>query len=81
MAGTATLVRRRSFDTAGLRKSVASPGGPTEAGLDVLERAGLRTMFGEAMDAVIELVRRASTTDGARAAGARSVSGAERDPP
>jgi pyrroline-5-carboxylate reductase len=56
MAGTAALLRRRGFDTLGLRRSVASPGGPTEAGLSVLEGAGLRGTFREALDSVVAAV-------------------------
>jgi pyrroline-5-carboxylate reductase len=58
MAGTAALLRRRGLDPQGLRRSVASPGGPTEAGLAVLEEAGLRGAFLDAMDSVVEAVGR-----------------------
>jgi len=58
MAGTVAMLRRRHFDTEGLRSSVASPGGPTATGLAVLEKAGLREMFGDAMDAVVATVER-----------------------
>lgn len=56
MTGTAALLRHRGFDTRGLRRSVASPGGPTEAGVSVLEGAGLRRMFRDALDSVVEAV-------------------------
>jgi pyrroline-5-carboxylate reductase len=54
LAGTAELLRRRGFDTLGLRREVASPGGLTARGLDALERGGLRAAFSEALDAVLE---------------------------
>ena len=42
MAGTAAVLHERDLDTVDLRRRVASPGGVTERGLDVLERAGMR---------------------------------------
>jgi pyrroline-5-carboxylate reductase len=54
LAGTAELLRRRGYDTLGVRREVASPGGLTARGLAALERGGLRAAFGDAMDAVLE---------------------------
>jgi pyrroline-5-carboxylate reductase len=56
LVGTAALLRRRGLDTAALRRSSVSPSGPTAAGLAVLEAAGVRGMFGAAMDAVTQVV-------------------------
>lgn len=42
MAGTAASLHERELDTGDLRRRVASPGGVTERGLEVLERAGIR---------------------------------------
>jgi pyrroline-5-carboxylate reductase len=53
LAGTAELLRRRGNDTVAVRREVASPGGLTARGLDALERAGLRSAFSEALDAVL----------------------------
>jgi pyrroline-5-carboxylate reductase len=53
LAGTAELLRRRSYDTLGVRREVTSPGGVTARGLAALERAGLRSAFGDALDAVL----------------------------
>ncbi|HTU27889.1 MAG TPA: pyrroline-5-carboxylate reductase dimerization domain-containing protein [Solirubrobacteraceae bacterium] len=52
MAGTADLLAIRDGDTLAVRREVTSPGGSTARGLDALERAGLRTAFADAMDAV-----------------------------
>jgi len=54
LAGTAELLRRRDYDMVGVRREVTSPGGLTARGLDALERAGLRSAFSEALDAVLE---------------------------
>ncbi len=54
LAGTAELLRRRGNDTVAVRREVASPGGLTARGLDALERAGLRSAFSDALDAVLE---------------------------
>jgi pyrroline-5-carboxylate reductase len=54
LAGTAELLRRRGNDTVAVRREVSSPGGLTARGLDALERAGLRSAFSEALDAVLE---------------------------
>jgi pyrroline-5-carboxylate reductase len=53
LAGTAELLRRRGYDTVAVRREVASPGGLTARGLDALERAGLRSAFSDALDAVL----------------------------
>ncbi|HEY3959732.1 MAG TPA: pyrroline-5-carboxylate reductase [Solirubrobacteraceae bacterium] len=53
LAGTAELLRRRDNDTQAVRREVTSPGGVTARGLDALERAGLRTAFSDALDAVL----------------------------
>jgi pyrroline-5-carboxylate reductase len=53
LAGTAELLRRRDNDTQAVRREVTSPGGLTARGLDALERAGLRTAFSDALDAVL----------------------------
>jgi pyrroline-5-carboxylate reductase len=54
LAGTAELLRRRGYDMVGVRREVTSPGGLTARGLDALERAGLRSAFSDALDAVLE---------------------------
>jgi pyrroline-5-carboxylate reductase len=53
LAGTAELLRRRGYDTVAVRREVTSPGGLTARGLDALERAGLRSAFSTALDAVL----------------------------
>jgi pyrroline-5-carboxylate reductase len=53
LAGTAELLRRRGNDTVAVRREVTSPGGVTARGIDALERAGLRSAFSEALDAVL----------------------------
>jgi pyrroline-5-carboxylate reductase len=53
LAGTAELLRRRGYDTVAVRREVTSPGGLTARGLDALERAGLRSAFSRALDAVL----------------------------
>jgi pyrroline-5-carboxylate reductase len=53
LAGTAELLRRRGNDMVAVRREVASPGGVTARGLDALERAGLRSAFSNALDAVL----------------------------
>lgn len=54
LAGTAELLRRRDHDTLALRREVTSPGGTTARGLAALERAGVRTAFSDALDAVVD---------------------------
>jgi pyrroline-5-carboxylate reductase len=57
LAGTAELLRRRSYDTLAVRREVSSPGGATVRGVDALERGGVRAAFSDAMDAVMRSVR------------------------
>ncbi|MDX6667210.1 MAG: pyrroline-5-carboxylate reductase [Solirubrobacteraceae bacterium] len=52
MAGTAELLRARGGDAAAVRREVASPGGYTERGLAVLERARVGEAFEEAIEEV-----------------------------
>lgn len=54
-AGTAELLRRHS--PADVRKAVASPGGSTEAGLEALDREGVREAFGAAVRASLQGMR------------------------
>ncbi len=56
MAATAELLRRRG--AAELRDAVASPGGATEAGLEVLAAAGTAASFGAAVEASMERMGR-----------------------
>jgi pyrroline-5-carboxylate reductase len=53
MAGTAALLASREYDTLAVRREVTSPGGSTARGLAALERAGVRSAFQDAIDAVI----------------------------
>jgi pyrroline-5-carboxylate reductase len=53
LAGTAELLRQRSYDTVAVRREVSSPGGVTVRGVDALERGGVRAAFSDAMDAVM----------------------------
>jgi pyrroline-5-carboxylate reductase len=53
LTGTAELLRRRDYDTLAIRREVSSPGGATARGLSALERAGLRSAFSDALDAVL----------------------------
>ncbi|MEA2210728.1 MAG: pyrroline-5-carboxylate reductase [Solirubrobacteraceae bacterium] len=52
MSGSAALLQARDYDTLTVRREVTSPGGSTARGLDALERAGVRSAFSDAMDAV-----------------------------
>lgn len=52
MAGTAALLAARDYDTLAVRREVTSPGGGTARGLAALERAGVRSAFDDAIDAV-----------------------------
>jgi pyrroline-5-carboxylate reductase len=54
-AGTAELLRIRH--PADVRKAVASPGGSTEAGLEALDRKGVREAFEAAVKASLERMR------------------------
>jgi pyrroline-5-carboxylate reductase len=53
LAGTAAVLGEHDLDTAELRRRVTSPGGMTERGLKVLEAAGLRGAFDDAVAAAI----------------------------
>lgn len=53
MAGTAMLLAARDYDTLAVRREVTSPGGTTARGLAALERAGVRSAFQSASDAVV----------------------------
>jgi pyrroline-5-carboxylate reductase len=53
LAGTAELLRTRDYDTLAARREVTSPGGITARGLAALERAGIRSAFDDALDAVL----------------------------
>jgi pyrroline-5-carboxylate reductase len=53
MAGTASLLAEREYDTLAVRREVTSPGGSTARGLEALERGGVRSAFAAAADAVI----------------------------
>ena len=64
LAGTAELLRRRGYDTLALRREVSSPGGLTARGVAALERAGVRTAFSDALDAVLR--RRGGSGSGRR---------------
>jgi pyrroline-5-carboxylate reductase len=55
-AGTAELLRRRAPDD--VREAVASPGGSTEAGLEVLDREGVAEAFQGAVEASLAKMRR-----------------------
>lgn len=57
LAGTAELLRERSYDTLAVRREVSSPGGVTVRGVDALERGGVRAAFSDAMDAVMRSAR------------------------
>ena len=54
MAGTAALLAARDYDTLGVRREVTSPAGSTARGLAALERAGVRSAFNDAIDAVTD---------------------------
>jgi pyrroline-5-carboxylate reductase len=53
MTGSAALLASRGYDTLAVRREVTSPGGLTARGLAALEKAGVRSAFQKAMDAVI----------------------------
>jgi pyrroline-5-carboxylate reductase len=57
MAGTAAWLSAHQLDGAELRRRVATPGGLTERGLQVLERDGLPAALGAAVDEVVEALR------------------------
>lgn len=56
LAGTAAVLRESDGDFRDLRTRVTSPGGVTAAGLSVLEHAGVRAAFEDAVDAVVRKV-------------------------
>jgi len=58
MGGTAALLAARGYDTLAVRREVTSPGGSTARGLTALERAGVRSAFQDAIDAVVDGGRR-----------------------
>jgi pyrroline-5-carboxylate reductase len=53
LGGAAALLEARDMDTLAVRREVTSPGGMTARGLRALERAGLRSAFGDAAAAVV----------------------------
>jgi pyrroline-5-carboxylate reductase len=53
IGGTGELLAARDYDTLTVRREVTSPGGSTARGLDALERAGVRSAFQDAIDAVV----------------------------
>jgi pyrroline-5-carboxylate reductase len=55
LAGTGELLGKR--DAESIRRSVAPPGGATEAGLEALERAELRVAFDAAVEASLARLR------------------------
>ena len=54
LAGTAAYLDANGLDAPQLRRRVATPGGLTEKGLDVLEESGVRGSFDAAIDLVVE---------------------------
>ncbi len=59
MSGSAALIEAKGYDTLTVRREVTSPGGSTARGLDALERAGIRSAFQDATDAVVNPSKRA----------------------
>ncbi|MEX2025167.1 MAG: pyrroline-5-carboxylate reductase [Thermoleophilaceae bacterium] len=57
MAGSAAFLDANGLDAPALRRRVATPGGVTEKGLELLEDRGVRTAFGDAVDMVVEATR------------------------
>ena len=53
IAGATELLAHRGYDTLAVRREVTSPGGSTARGLNALERAGIRSAFQDAIDAVL----------------------------
>jgi pyrroline-5-carboxylate reductase len=53
MAGTAAYLSAHELDAEALRKRVATPGGVTERGLEVLDERGLAGALGAAVDTVV----------------------------
>ena len=58
MAGTAAYLDANGLEPGEMRARVATPGGMTERGLDVLEESGLRDSFDRAIDLIVEAVVR-----------------------
>ncbi len=54
MAGSAAYLEHNGLDPAELKRRVATPGGLTEKGLEVLEEGGIRRVFDDAVDLVVE---------------------------
>jgi pyrroline-5-carboxylate reductase len=59
MSGSAALIEAKGYDTLAVRREVTSPGGSTARGLDALERAGIRSAFQDATEAVVNPPKRA----------------------
>jgi pyrroline-5-carboxylate reductase len=59
MTGSAALIEAKGYDTLTVRREVTSPGGSTARGLDALERAGIRSAFQDAAEAVVNPPKRA----------------------
>ena len=59
MSGSAALIEAKGYDTLAVRREVTSPGGSTARGLDALERAGIRSAFQDAAEAVLNPPKRA----------------------
>jgi pyrroline-5-carboxylate reductase len=57
MAGTASLLAARGYDTLAVRREVTSPGGLTARGLAALDRSAVRAGFQDAIDAVVASTR------------------------
>ncbi|HWD70555.1 MAG TPA: pyrroline-5-carboxylate reductase [Solirubrobacteraceae bacterium] len=53
MSGSAALIEAKGYDTLAVRREVTSPGGSTARGLEVLEAAGVRAAFQDAIEAVV----------------------------
>jgi pyrroline-5-carboxylate reductase len=53
LAGTAALISEGGLSTADVQRRVASPGGLTQKGLDVLEERGVRAAVADAVDVVM----------------------------
>ncbi|MDE3130636.1 MAG: pyrroline-5-carboxylate reductase, partial [Acidobacteriota bacterium] len=58
MSGSAALIEAKGHDTLAVRREVTSPGGSTARGLDALERAGIRSAFQDAIEAVVSPPKR-----------------------
>ena len=54
MAGTAAYLDANGLEPGEMRARVATPGGMTERGLEVLEDSGLRDSFDRAIDLIVE---------------------------